>query len=111
MAMLESGGFSVLLATSAEDALTLLRSSKRVDVLVTDIVMPGMGGIELIEEVRRCFPALPICCVTGYVDRFASGRLGAVPVIVKPFTSKELIQTLRRILMPGRDGTSSRTAV
>jgi DNA-binding NtrC family response regulator len=95
--------FSVLLAESAEIALEILERVQ-VDALVTDIVMPGMGGARLVQEVRRRLPDLPVCCVTAHAEHLSADVLRQVPIIRKPFLPTELVDTLHRRLnlRPGR---------
>jgi two-component system response regulator CpxR len=63
--LLESRGYSVLTATSGEEALNLISPAASVDLVLLDYVMPGMNGDELAEKVREKFPALPVVAVSG----------------------------------------------
>ena len=63
--LLESRGYSVLTATSGEEALNLISPNASVDLVLLDYVMPGMNGDELAEKVRQKFPALPVVAVSG----------------------------------------------
>jgi CheY-like chemotaxis protein len=63
--LLESRGYSVLTATSGEEALNLISPAASIDLVLLDYVMPGMNGDELAETVRHKFPALPVVAVSG----------------------------------------------
>ena len=92
---LREGGFQVLDAGGAGDAMELAtRSPGPVDVLVTDVVMPGMNGKALADELRRRRPALKVLFVSGYPDDII-GRHGVldpgVEILPKPFTPAALV--------------------
>ena len=63
--LLESRGYSVLTATSGQEALNLISPTASVDLVLLDYVMPGMNGDELAEKVRKKFPALPVIAVSA----------------------------------------------
>src|SRR5579871_5574432 len=63
--LLESRGYSVLTATSGEEALSLISPAASIDLVLLDYLMPGMNGDELAEKVRERFPALPHVAVSG----------------------------------------------
>jgi two-component system, cell cycle sensor histidine kinase and response regulator CckA len=103
-ASLEDLGYRVLAAPRALDALaTLEREKGQVDLLVTDVVMPEMGGRELAERARRIRPGLPILFVSGYV-RDPALLLGAgatVQFLEKPYTSLALARKIREAIEAG----------
>jgi signal transduction histidine kinase/DNA-binding response OmpR family regulator len=72
------------------------------DVVVTDLNMPGMNGLELAREVRRLRPSLPVLLISGHlaVDDDALGDAGVRFVLEKPYTSAELGAMLQRVLAP-----------
>jgi PAS domain S-box-containing protein len=98
---LRSLGYSILEAPSGAAALAILANSPRVDLLFTDVIMPGMSGIELAEQVRTRFPAIKILLVSGYADPEAleAGllRTGA-KWLPKPYTVKMLKARLDDLL-------------
>src|SRR5690606_25586510 len=66
---LESAGFDVAVADNGADALRMLESGKRIDLLFSDIVMPGeVSGIDLASAVQQRFPAIRIVLATGYSE-------------------------------------------
>src|ERR1019366_3832846 len=66
--ILSEFGYHVLTASSGQKALSILsQPATKVDLVITDLVMPGMSGRELIEHIRQADPALPIICTSGYV--------------------------------------------
>ena len=71
---LATTGLDVVVADSAEMALAILRSDAAFDALVTDIVLPGLTGVQLVEAVRRDHPGLRVLYMTGY-----SGPTGCHP--------------------------------
>ena len=87
-------GFSVETASDANEALEVLRSGTTVDVLISDMMLPGMNGAELIEEAKRIVPGIKTVLVSGY----SSADL-EIPTdyafLEKPFTPDALIATLR----------------
>jgi PAS domain S-box-containing protein len=102
---LKSLDYEVLVAAGAEDALHKLRSDAKIDVLFTDIVMPGAtNGWELAELAKRIRPRLPVLLTSGYAleTLVKQGRLqqGAV-VLAKPYRKETLALRLREILLVG----------
>ena len=83
-------GYKVLVADSGEKALALLsRGDAAVDLVVTDLVMPGMSGRELIERIRQLMPEMKLLCMSGYV--MPSEKQPDTTCLQKPFTSAELL--------------------
>ena len=101
--LFEHLGHRVLLATSGEEALELAASSERPDLLVTDVVMPGIDGRTLRDELHRRWPDLPCLFVSGYTDS-ALLRRGVdedeVHLLPKPFSLAELDRALEAVLVP-----------
>lgn len=96
--ILRQSGYKVLEAGNGKSALAIFEKyGGEIDALVTDLVMPTMGGIELAEKVRRARPALPIIFMSGYSDRRTEqGPL--IAFIDKPFAPGVLLDALRNIL-------------
>ncbi|MGB0205797.1 MAG: sigma-54-dependent transcriptional regulator [Neptuniibacter sp.] len=95
---LELAGFDYLAAEDAEQALQLLQENQ-VDMVVSDVNMPGMDGHELLEKIRAGYPALPVMLITafGQVNKAVEAiKAGAVDYLMKPFDSDALISSVRR---------------
>ncbi|HEV8407512.1 MAG TPA: ATP-binding protein [Sphingomicrobium sp.] len=86
-------GHSVTLATSGEEALDLARANTY-DVVFSDVVMPGMGGLRLAERLAEEKPELPVILATGYSQEIAQSGSGGRPVILKPYRLATLSQAL-----------------
>ncbi len=98
--VLTEEGYLVKSTLSPKDALEIVRR-ERFDLLLTDIVMPGINGLELLRMVRRIYPGITITVITGYAapDTIISClREGVQAFIAKPFTTQELKTELRRVL-------------
>ena len=98
---LETGGASVVTASSGADALEHLRSGQ-VDVVLTDISMPGMDGVELLREIRNLGLDLPVLAITGNVlaedvDRYRVAGFAAV--LGKPLDPEQLIASVRAVCL------------
>ncbi|MGD2146352.1 MAG: response regulator [Anaerolineae bacterium] len=98
--ILEALGYRVLTATDGRDALEMLEGVL-VDLLITDVVMPGMGGKALMRELRERYPDLPVVAVTGYTLEGEMEELrqaGFAGVLSKPLGAATLAQAARRAL-------------
>jgi CheY-like chemotaxis protein len=100
--LLEEYGYTVLAASDGEEALTIIESrSQRPDLLITDVVMPGMGGKELAERVQSRWPEMRIIFISGYADE-AIIRQGVLETdaqfLQKPFAPEALAKKVRNIL-------------
>ncbi|MEK1939328.1 MAG: PAS domain S-box protein [Pseudomonas sp.] len=92
-AMLDDLGYTAVQASSAEQALHVLASNPRIDVVVTDLAMPEMTGAELAHQIKQRWPTLPVLLASGYADKLDEHDL-ALPHIGKPFNQSELMQAL-----------------
>lgn len=101
-------GYTVLQAPDAEQALYLLDEGHHIDLLFTDVVMPGrMNGYELAQQARNLRPDIPALFTSGFVQDAVlhDGRLvEGIQLIGKPYTQDELAQKVRDVL--GGDGTA-----
>jgi CheY-like chemotaxis protein len=102
--MLATLGYRVLEARSGQEAVRLLRrGAHRIDAVLTDVAMPGIGGRELGETITRCWPQIRVLYMSGFAaNRMVSeGALDpSVPFIQKPFTSEQLGRRVRELLAP-----------
>jgi CheY-like chemotaxis protein len=95
--ILSAYGYHVLTANSGQRALELFSKQQgRVDLVVTDLVMPIMGGRELVERLRRSAPHLRILCTSGYA--WPNAREGDNTYLQKPFTTRELLVRVKDAL-------------
>jgi two-component system, cell cycle sensor histidine kinase and response regulator CckA len=98
--MLEGCRYTVLEAPDGLAALRLAALHETIDVLVTDVVMPGMSGPELAVRLRASRPGLRIVFMSGYTDALPEGvaALGATAFVQKPFTLEGLSGKIREVL-------------
>jgi two-component system cell cycle sensor histidine kinase/response regulator CckA len=106
-AFLESNGFRVLSATSGEAALEIAaRHSGLFDLLLTDVVMPGMNGRVLAEQLSMRQPGLKVLFMSGYTDSFIAGH-GVLEkgtnLLHKPFSEEIFISKVREVLDGGKN--------
>ncbi len=98
--VLGMAGYTVLAAASGEQALTLLRQGARVDLLFTDVIMPGgMNGLQLVDEARKLRPRLPVLVTTGYMDELPEcGKGRRLNVLAKPYKHGDLLAQVKAAL-------------
>jgi len=100
---LENERHAVLDASDGELGMQILER-ETVDVVITDIFMPGLDGIQTLREIRRRFPAVRVIAMsggdsTGLLDlRKDAELLGAVKSLQKPFTAREIVDVVRAVL-------------
>jgi CheY-like chemotaxis protein len=96
---LERHGYKVIEAASGREAIDLARrNSGDVHLLLTDIVMPEMGGAELAAVFSHGPRAIPVLCMSGYSDRAWQPDCPAAGFIQKPFTIDALLSRIRQLL-------------
>ena len=99
--MLEAGGFTVRTAENGVDALDRLsRESDEIDIVLSDVTMPGMNGIDLSYQIRETYPRLPVAIVSGDVSELERSIIGRadVPFIKKPFHAESLYSAVREAM-------------
>jgi len=99
--VLESGGYTVLSATDGQSALDILQKRPgRIHLILTDIVMPGMSGPELLSRIREEHPGCKGLYMSGYSDKsfFPDHPLSDAPLLQKPFSPAVLAQRVRDVL-------------
>ena len=100
--MLKRAGYTVLVAQDGAQALQLAAEhGPALDLLITDVVMPGMSGRQVVDRVRASYPTLPVLFISGYTDD-AMVRHGIAeadtPFLQKPFTMSDLTRKVRQVL-------------
>ena len=96
-ALLEDLGHTVVAVSSGGEALDVLRTSKRIDMMITDYAMPGMTGLQLAEQARALRPGLPILLATGYADLPTRASFD-LPRLNKPYQQTELAEQIEALL-------------
>ena len=94
-------GYTVIEAGDAEEAAQLAAGHERIDVLLTDLIMPGPSGVELAEQLRNARPRVRVLFMSGYSDNaiVRDGLLGdSAAFLQKPFTPEELLRKLRHVI-------------
>jgi DNA-binding NtrC family response regulator len=92
-------GYDSVLATDGRAALGLLQEDcDRFHVIFSDVVMPGMGGIELGGEVRRLYPDVPIILTSGYSHVLAQNGQHGFELLHKPYSVEQLSHVLRKAI-------------
>ncbi|MBW3630841.1 MAG: PAS domain S-box protein [Gemmatimonadetes bacterium] len=109
--ILQRCGYKVLAARNGAHALRLCEEAEgRIDLLITDVVMPGMGGRELAETLSDLHPCLRVLYMSGYTDDaiLRHGVEGGMAFLPKPFTPAEMAQTVRQMLdVPASPGVTA----
>jgi CheY-like chemotaxis protein len=101
--MLESAGYRVVIAVDGAEALELVRARMHsLDLVISDVVMPRLGGRELSRALREERPELPLLLVSGYADPDAGKRepIGEA-LLSKPFSRADLLARVRLLLARG----------
>jgi CheY-like chemotaxis protein len=102
-AMLDTLKYRTTWATNAAAALDLLaQDSSRFDLVFSDVIMPGMSGIELGEQVRHRYPAIAVVLTSGYSAVLAQEGLHGFELISKPYTSATLVRVFRQAIAQHR---------
>jgi two-component system, cell cycle sensor histidine kinase and response regulator CckA len=112
---LEAGGFRVVPAASGEEALeAAARHPANFDLLLTDVVMPGMNGRALAEQLSARQPQMKVLYMSGYTDSFIAGHgvlEAGLHLLHKPFTEEVLIRNVREVLDGRKKAASFRSTV
>ncbi len=99
---LERRGYHVLQAADGQAALQMLADDRSaIDLLVTDVMMPIIGGIELARQFSETRPGVPVLLISGFTDEIFNGHgaaIGDLPFLQKPFRMKELTERVKQII-------------
>lgn len=98
--VLSRNGFEVTLASTGEDAVSRLQAAPY-DLVISDIRMPGISGIDVLTTAKTLYPTIPVILITGFgtsevADRATQG--GVNRILTKPFDALELLGMVRKIL-------------
>jgi PAS domain S-box-containing protein len=96
--MLDSLGYRAVPAASGREALRLLESEPKVDLVLADFAMPEMTGVELADAIRTRRPGLPVIVVTGYGNREALQHFSEARILQKPCSEGDLMQRIAAAL-------------
>ena len=97
---------NVLKSFSGEEALETLKGNSQIDVVILDVKMPGMDGIETLKEIRKAFPLVEVIMLTGHatVETSIEGmRLGAFDYLMKPCDMEVLMEKVNAATKKKRD--------
>ncbi|MBI9077756.1 MAG: response regulator [Desulfatibacillum sp.] len=98
--ILEAEGYQVLIAKDGAEAMGVLEANP-VDLVLADLKMPGIGGLELLAWIKKNHPGLPAIVITGHGSRQLESQCeeaGALGLISKPFMTKEVVDAVKRAL-------------
>ena len=96
--LLQDLGYETTWAASADEALKLLSAdAARFQAVFSDVVMPGMNGLDFGREVRRVYPHLPVVLTSGYSDVLAADQRHGFELLQKPYSVKDLSAILNKI--------------
>lgn len=100
---LQQAGFNVTVATEGKEALTKI-TSEEPDLVILDIKMPGMSGVEFLKELRKRSFFIPVIIITAYTEldvEEQATRFGASYFLHKPFDIQQLYRMVKNLLQPG----------
>ena len=98
--LLEDLGYEPTWAANGDEALSILSQANGFDAVFSDVVMPGISGVELGQEIRRRHPGLPVVLTSGYSDVIAQEGSHGFELLQKPYAAEELLSP------PTRDARS-----
>ncbi|MGA1990376.1 MAG: response regulator [Bryobacteraceae bacterium] len=94
--MLEGAGYDTVSAPGSMQALEIFQAQPHIDLVVSDVVMPGMHGPQLMKEIKRLSPSIPVMLISGCVPERELPP--DVPFVAKPFSPRQLLATVERVL-------------
>jgi CheY-like chemotaxis protein len=100
--LLQDLGYETTWAANADEALKLLGELNGFDAVFSDVVMPGMSGVELGQEIRRRYPGLPVVLTSGYSHVLAEEGRHGFELLQKPYAVEELSRVLRCVTRAGQ---------
>ena len=96
---LRGAGYQVKEASDGDEAARLF-TEDRFDLVLSDVMMPGINGVELLERIRTVAPEIPVVLISGFADwdRSLAIKRGAADLIMKPFDPADLVSRLKYLL-------------
>jgi len=94
---LEDAGYVVRAAANADEAMRALSGDPAIDLLITDVVMPGETGVALAQRAVALRPELQVLFITGYTRNIAPEDLARSTVLDKPFARERLLHAIERL--------------
>ena len=91
---LGDAGYTVVTATSATEALEKIRDDATISLLFSDVVMPGLSGVDLARQVAAIRPGLRIVLASGHAEGWIEGMPEDVDFIAKPYTPQQIFEAL-----------------
>ena len=108
--VLRREGFDIVSAASGEEALSVLDSTEEIDLMILDVMLPGISGIDTLRSVRISNPTLPVIVITAFssIDgAIEAMKHGAFHYIPKPFKNEEVVMTVNKALEQRRLSTEN----
>ena len=106
--MLQRSGFTILEAPGGTEALEICEQHDGIQLLITDLTMPGLNGFDLADQVAERWPGLKILFISGYASGYGFRRkLADRPLLGKPFTADELCAKVRELVGRGAPASGS----
>ncbi|MDX7953126.1 PAS domain-containing protein [Lichenihabitans sp. Uapishka_5] len=105
--VLQDLGYQTVWATTAVDALVKLGDGSGFDVVFSDVVMPGLSGIELAKQIRDRLPGMPVVLTSGYSHVLAEEGAHGFELLHKPYSAEQVSRVLRRAITPSRSSPAS----
>lgn len=97
--LIQRRGHSAIIACSCPDAIAIVREARDIDVVISDLQMPHMTGLQLLARLRAIDETLPIILMTGHAQVLSSDQaiaLGAADYVAKPFDSETFVHSIER---------------
>ncbi|GBE01689.1 sporulation initiation phosphotransferase F [bacterium BMS3Bbin06] len=97
--VLEPAGYEVIVTSRGDDAISLLEK-ERFDLVLTDLKMPDMDGIEVLKTIKKRWPEIHVVIITGYgtiSTAVLAIKLGAYEYIEKPFTPEDILNVVNKV--------------
>ncbi len=94
-------GYETITVQGSDAAMELINSGKKIDLLLSDVIMPGMNGFELAEQATRAVPGLKVLMTPGYTGNTSMKKLGSgrkYPLLRKPYSNRDVAIEVRRVL-------------